>query len=149
MAPLRLRFLALIIDGFIGSLPIFLIAPIALIMMSSGSSQNQFVGYYLLLLSVVPALIFFLIISSVQVARGRPTVGRRVAGLQLEAGNQPSGPVASLRRGILFIIIPALLLLLGLSPVLYLLLPIWVLIDKRGRAPWDILAGLHLSKQLV
>lgn len=139
------RIIAFVIDAFIGALPALMMLPIAITLLTSDSGQNQFVGRYLIALSIFPALLFFLLVSFFQVARGRQTVGRRIASIELvRKDGAATGPLNALLRTMTMATTPLLIFFLALPPLLLLLPACGALLDSQGRAPWDLVAGTEI-----
>lgn len=140
-APYHRRLAACLIDIALGGLPFWLVSPLALVLILSGSSQGNFIGRFLLLAAAPLGLFTFMMIGTVQIWRGRPTPGRYLLKLDLLAGaGARVGPFRTLARqsALLATVLAAIIVR---TPELLLIAPCFSLIDRRGRNLFDALCG--------
>lgn len=136
---------AFVVDCLVAFVPACLIIPVAGFYLLAGDDQGQFIARFLLLWSILPLTFFFLAIDTIQVARARPTVGRKLFSLELvRSDGSASDWTNALRRLGVMIAWPVLTILLQLPLPLLILPALGALLDKRGRAPWDLIAATEI-----
>lgn len=139
------RVLAFAVDLALALTPLWFLLPVALSMNSHPGATDQLTARALLILAPFPSLVLYFGVQLIQLARGRPTIGRRLARIEVVPTREGDSRVAmAARREILGIFLPlSIICVTGLFPAA-LILALWTLVDPGRRSLPDVVAGSHV-----
>lgn len=139
------RMLAFVVDLILALTPFWFLLPVAISMNTHPGATDQLTAHALLILAPFPSVALYFGVQLVQLSRGRPTLGRRLAMIDVVPADPEMSRAAMVaRREILGVFLPlSVICAAGLFP-LALLLPLWALVDPGHRALPDVIGGSHV-----
>ena len=140
------RCLAFFIDALLSLAPLWLLSPIIIVLWQDPAVSDQLAARALLLVAPLPSIVIYLLSQIVQISRNRPTVGRRIAGIKIITTTEETGLLIAMKREVLGVFLPlGAVAVSGLWPLL-LIVPLWSLVDPRGRSFPDLVAGTRVAR---
>jgi len=142
------RILAGLIDLIVAALPLWLLAPLMIILSTHAATTDQLTVQLVLLVIPIPSFFLYLLVQIVQISRGRPTPGRRLVGIKLtrtDTDDTGTGAGEAARRAVGLLVPVGAVAVLNLWPLL-LLLPLLPLCRRDGRSLTDLVSATKVVR---